>query len=193
MARKLPSDRVTIAVFEKTTGLIKQVVRCTREDADKQHQPWSGHHFQDVTNDDVERPHPSEHMVCLKTGKLLPRVAPLDEVRREKERFLHLAHRAHLASFTSSATGAPLEYSADPAHLIAMAHAAIIGGELAVEDPDAETGLSYVQHTAEQTKQVMADYAKHCSTGRALLATSKSKVAKAKTADAAAKIEWGAK
>ncbi len=74
-----------------------------------------------------------------------------------------------------------------------MTHAAIIGGDLKVEDPDAETGESYVFHTPDQTKQVMADYSKHCRAGRDRMAGHRAKLAKAKTADAAAKIEWGGK
>lgn len=193
MAKKLPSDRVTIAVFEKSTGLIKQVVRCKREDAESQHKAWPGHHFQDVTNDDVESPHPRDHMVCLKTGKLLPRVAPLDEVRREKHRLLHLEHRDHLARFTSSATGQPLEYSGDPARLIAMTHAAIIGGDLAVVDHHEETGVSYVEHTADQARAVMSDFAKHSRAGRVYIGAAKDKLAKAKTTADMEKIQWGKK
>ncbi len=66
-----PTLRATIVVFDRETGIIRQVVHCSRADAEDQHCHWPGHGALDVTvsNPDAS---PLLHRVCLETFCLLP-------------------------------------------------------------------------------------------------------------------------
>lgn len=62
---------VKIAVFHRETGAIRQIVTCLKRDADRQHQAFANHDYQDITDQAHLNPHPDRHTICLKTKKLL--------------------------------------------------------------------------------------------------------------------------
>lgn len=150
------SSRAVIAVYDKQTGKITQVVYCHRDDADKQHLAWEGHDFKDVTTD-APFAHPDKHMVCLDTGNIIARVPSLDEARQARESHLTRACAETIrAGFTSSALGSPHAYGASERDQLNLQQVAQVGGGL-MAAPESGT-WALLPHTAEQGHQVLADF-----------------------------------
>lgn len=139
------STLVYIAVYELTNGNIRQVVNCQEEAADKQHQAWPNHGFVEVP----KGTDPHTDAIDLKTLKVVPRitVTPADISSKHKELADHVAS----GEFTSNATGTAHVYCADP---VDLALAAFTGGLIETKD-------GQVEHTEEQARQVLKDFADH--------------------------------
>jgi hypothetical protein len=138
------TDRAEVAVFDPTTGYIKQISRCTIVDIEKMHLGMPGLDYLECTGMNI---HPETHVVDLVTRTFVPRTDPTPGQISLKESELRTA--AKVGSFQSSATGQTLIYATDdPEEFKMLTIAAIVGGEVAGVD-----------HTPKQAQKVLSDYA----------------------------------
>ena len=170
-----PTDTVVVAVYDTATGHIRQTVQCALQDEHRQHDAWPGCDYIEVTGQNVSC---DLHAVELSTRTIIPRTVPTPADRSTARDRLNLASR--MTTFTSSATGSPLAYTAD---VQAIALAAVVGGDL-------EADGVHVQHTAEQAMAVARDLAAARSAVKSKLDGLLAQVAGAATLDQLRALVW---
>jgi hypothetical protein len=143
---------VFIAVYNPTTGVIRQVNRVEQVVADKQHQAWEAHDFVEVpagTN-------PKDHQIDLTSKQAVPRVTTPAEQAAEKTQQDRIGVMDKITGgFTSAALGTPREYPSGPVDQTNMLHAAQVGGKLwSALNGD----WGFLPHTADQARQVLTDF-----------------------------------
>jgi hypothetical protein len=149
------ATHIHVAVFDPTTGYIRQVVWTHLRDATQQHLAHPGHDFTEVP----DGTNPRDHMIDPKTKKVVPRVAKTEEIAaKAKDKVRIEVADAITGGFVSNALGAPREYPSNPTDQANMVHASITGGLLKTCF-EGKWGLE--THTAEQAKKVLADFVEH--------------------------------
>lgn len=91
-----PQDRVMVAVYDMTTGDIRQTVKCQLQDMENQHTSWPGCGYLEYTDQTVN---PRDYVVDLTTMTLVPRVTPSAADLALQESNLVIASR--VSSFVS--------------------------------------------------------------------------------------------
>ena len=151
------SNKVLIAVYDVATGIIKAMVRCPAEDADKQHLAWDGCSYIEVTAAGIS---PAAYMVDISTRALVPRVAPIAEARQVKAVALSQeCEKIIIGGFEHSGRHYP-SLARDQSN---MTQAAIGGGKLWCSTAG-EWNL--LEHTQSEASAVFAAFMAHKDAAR---------------------------
>lgn len=156
-------EKVYVAVYDTTTGQIRQIVYILEEEVENQHAAWEGCLYVIVPADTT----PRDHMIDLATLEPITRVAPPEEVAAKLVRDNRFAvHDTIVGGFLSSALGEERSYPSTPLDQTNMLHASVVGGLLMCALDDDWT---LEEHTPEQARQVLTDFVAMRDAARATL------------------------
>ncbi|HCE10141.1 MAG TPA: hypothetical protein DEQ40_16365 [Oxalobacteraceae bacterium] len=168
------NDKTRIIVFSTVTGEIRQVVRTTLVDMERQHASFPDCDYLETADPAVT---PETHMVDMTTKALVVRITPTAGARALKEQELRTS--AVIISFQSSAQGTAMAYHAGPDGLNALMIAGMTGG-----------AVGGAMHTPAQAWRALTDYATLRSANAAKLLALLSQVSSAADAASLALIVW---